>query len=127
MYEIAPDVNLGFLKGKEICQVCFGLYDVQFNYGNGGITVTGKFVFYSDEGHQPLIWKSAETEEAGRRAAVESALIISLLGTTVENVSWQKDGQLDLTFSSGAKLQMLNDDPRYEAYVINDGKQTFVV
>ena len=32
----ATDSTLQFLRGQEICQIAFGMYDLQINWGNGG-------------------------------------------------------------------------------------------
>jgi hypothetical protein len=36
---------LQFLKGQEICQIAFGMYDLQFNWGSGGLSCTGRAMF----------------------------------------------------------------------------------
>jgi hypothetical protein len=39
---------LQFLKGQEICQIAFGMYDLQFNWGNGGLSCTGRVILRTE-------------------------------------------------------------------------------
>jgi len=43
---------LEFLKGQEICQVAFGMYDLQLNWANGGLSCTGRLLYEPSEGEQ---------------------------------------------------------------------------
>jgi hypothetical protein len=44
-----------FLKGQEICRIAFGMYDPQINWGNGGLSCTGRVVFEPSTGEK-IVW-----------------------------------------------------------------------
>lgn len=44
-----------FLKGQEICQIAFGMYDLQINWGNGGLSCTGRVLYEPREGAE-VVW-----------------------------------------------------------------------
>lgn len=44
MYGVPPDLDLAFLHGAELIQVCLGLYDWQFHFQpEGSISVQGQW------------------------------------------------------------------------------------
>jgi hypothetical protein len=56
MYGLPKDADLSFLLGKEVCQVAIGSYDVQFNWGRGGLSVWGKFI-YKPSASSEIVWQ----------------------------------------------------------------------
>ena len=42
--------RLQFLKGQEICQIAFGMYDLQINWGDGGLSCTGRVTYAPNAG-----------------------------------------------------------------------------
>jgi hypothetical protein len=117
MYGLSPMTNgtLAFLVGKEICQVAIGPFDVQFNWGSGGISVWCKFI-YTPREMSPIIWTGSEPEIAARTVRLLKAAV-----TTVEC-----DQSLRLTFSNGDHLEIF-EDARYESFSIRDGKNPTII
>ena len=76
---------LKFLKGQEICQVAFGMYDLQINWGNGGLSCTGRVTFEPSEGGE-VVWTEGHPFDA------VSAL--RLLKQTVEAFDSPSEGVL---------------------------------
>jgi hypothetical protein len=115
VYGSQTDVDLSFLIGKEICPIAIGSYDLQFNWGNGGISVWNR-LFYKPAGNaEELIW-------VGDRQDIEIATrTVRLLKTSITDVSWEADGTLKLTFSNGDRLEVFDND-RCEAYSFRMGK-----
>jgi hypothetical protein len=46
---------LQFLNGREICQIAFGMYDLQINWGDGGLSCTGR-VIYTPSAGEEVVW-----------------------------------------------------------------------
>ncbi len=55
--------HLQFLKGQEICQIAFGMYDLQFNWGNGGLSCTGRVTYAPSEGSE-IVWTEGHPFDA---------------------------------------------------------------
>ena len=119
MYGLSRDANFSFLIGKEICQIAIGPYDVQFNWGKGVLSVWGKFIYKMADSREVIVWEGKEPYLAART--------VRLLQTKIISQSPSEDGTLRLLFSNGDQLDVLDPDPRYEAYSINDGKRQIVV
>ncbi len=119
MYGFDEDTDLSFLIGKEICQVCIGSYDVQLNWGNGGISATGEFRFKPSGCGEEIKWRgdAQEIESAARTVRLLKASIVEVKCT--RNI-------LTLLFSNGDKLDLI-DDERYESLTISNGKDTLIV
>lgn len=107
--------NFSFLVGKEICQVAIGSFDVQFNWGNGGISVECGFT-YVPNGMAPVVWIPGEPEAAAKT--------IGLLKSAITSIECSHS--LKLTFSNGDQLEIFEDE-RYESISIHDGKNPTIV
>ena len=114
LFKIASD-NLAFLVGKEICQVAIGSFDVQFDWGNGGISVESRFT-YTPNGTTPIVWIAGDTEAATKTVKLLKAVISSI----------ECNQSLILTFSNGDRLEIFEDE-RYESFSIQDGKNPLII
>ena len=52
-----------FIKGQEICQIAFGMYDLQLNWGDGGLSCTGRVVYTPGTGGE-VIWTEGHPFDA---------------------------------------------------------------
>ena len=111
-------VNLSFLIGKEICQIGIGSYDVQFNWGNGGISVWSKFLYRPAGTADDIVWTGADPESATR--------VVRLLKAAITSVETSEQGSLRLMFSNGDQLEIFEDE-RYESFSIQDGKSPTII
>jgi hypothetical protein len=107
--------NLAFLVGKEICQVAIGPFDVQFNWGNGGISVWTRFA-YTPNGMDPIVWNGKDPEAA--------ANTVRLLKAVISGIECSQT--LKLTFSNGDQLEIFEDE-RYESFSIQNGKNPTII
>src|SRR4051794_7011946 len=107
MYGLPPEIDLEFLKGKEICQIAIGPNDVQFNYGDGGISVWAKFT-YKPADSEAIVWNGNDPRLA--------TATVRLLLATIITVSWNVGGTLNLKFSNGDELEIYDPEPGSEAY-----------
>ena len=119
MYGFQKKTDFAFLIGKEICQVGIGSYDVQFNWGTGGISATNEFRFTPSGTTEEMHWRGASED-------IEiAARTVRLLKTTIVAASCTPD-VLTLTFSNGDSLDLI-DSTQCESVVISDGKDPMIV
>ena len=118
MHGLDTTIDLSFLTGREVLQVAIGIHDVQFAFDRDvRISITGSFRYVSREG-------SSEWQPGAPQAAAPA---LRLLGATVEQVYGQKDGTLELTFSTGGRLTVLDNSKEFESYTISRPGETIVV
>jgi hypothetical protein len=110
--------NLSFLIGKEICQIGIGSYDVQFNWGNGGISVWSKFLYKPADTADEIVWAGENPESATR--------VVRLLKVSITSVETSEQGSLCLVFSNGDQLEIYENE-RYESFSIQDGKHPTII
>lgn len=111
--------NFEFLIGKEICQVSIGSFDVQFNWGNGGISATNEFRFKRSGAVEEIHWRGdAEDVDIAAR-------MVRLLKATIVEVNSTRD-VLSLKFSNGDKLDLI-DSERFESLMISNGDDPLIV
>jgi len=119
MYGWSNDAEdrLAWLVGKEIGQIAIGPYDVQINWGSGGISVWHRFLLTPAGGRDVIEWLG-DDPVAGPQAACNA---VRLLRVSIAAVRCTEKASLELTFSHGDKLEVFEDD-RYESFSIRDGK-----
>jgi hypothetical protein len=118
MHGLPKDINLSFLKSRELIQICFGAYQVQFNFDkNVRIYVNNAFSYADAVG-------IVSEMKSGASATV---LVDKLIGKTVTEVSPSEDGTLQITFNNGEKLTFCDDNKAYECYEILNGEKTIPV
>src|SRR5438445_6704574 len=83
---------LQFLKGQEICQIAFGMYDLQINWGNGGLACTGRVIYTPSAGGE-VVWTEGHPFDA--------VPVLRLLQQTIEALDGSSEGELRLRFSNG--------------------------
>jgi len=120
MYGLTKDAsaNLSFLIGKEICQIGIGSYDVQFNWGSGGISVWSKYLYKPADTADEILWAGENPESATR--------VVRLLKASITSVETSEQGTLRLAFSNGDQLEIFEDE-RYESFSIQDGKSPTIL
>jgi hypothetical protein len=119
VYGIPKNTDLSFLKGREVQQVCIGVFQVQFRLDqNVSIFVTGCFR-YIDESGSAYEWLPKNHNLAARTA--------NLLGLVITDLTAEPSGTLTLVFSNAAKLIIFDDSKQYESYEIHKPGLTIVV
>ncbi|MGI0085014.1 MAG: DUF6188 family protein [Nitrososphaerales archaeon] len=120
MYGLRTDIDLGFLKGREIIQVAIGVYQIIFGFDDDvRISVEGEFSYF--DGQSGSVWRP---EPGGAQIASRT---LSLLGATIETFTGEENGTLTLTFSNGHRLTILDNSKEYESYDITRPGETIVV
>ena len=108
---------LQFLKGQEICQIAFGIYDLQINWGNGGLTCTGRLRYEPADG-TAAIWTEGHPWDA--------VPLLRLLKQTISAFDRPSEGELALLFSNGDRLAITPEDG-FESFTINHKDKPIIV
>lgn len=106
-----------FLKGQEICQIAFGMYDLQINWGNGGLSCIGRVVLETSAGDK-VVWTEGHPFDA--------VPVLRLLQQTIEGFDSSSEGVLTLQFSNGDRLTVSHDDGP-EAFTIHHPGHPIIV
>jgi hypothetical protein len=118
MYGLPANVDLSFLQNRDLDQICFGAYQVQFNFDkNVRVFIQNAFSYVDSVGS---VFEM-------KTAASSTMLVDRLIGKTVTEVKPSQDGTLQITFNTGEKLILYDDDKAYECYEIGNREKTIVV
>ena len=118
MYGLAKDLDLSFLKGRTLVQLCFGLHDMTFNFdGDLSIHVEVSIEIAMPTGEKLLLRNYAKAAEK----------ISILLDDVIDSSSHTADGILNIDFIGGASLTIRDDNRRYESYIIRHAGREIVV
>jgi hypothetical protein len=108
---------LHFLKGQEVCQIAFGMYDLQFNWGDGGLSCTGRVIYTPNNGAE-VVWTEGHPFDA--------VPVLRLLKQTIEAFDGSSESELKLQFSNGDRLTVAGDDGP-EGFTIHHVGQPLIV
>jgi hypothetical protein len=120
MYGLDRNIDLSFLKDREVTHVTIGVYQVIFGFDeNVSISVEGGFS-YSD-GSDESVWKPEPgTSDVAARS-------VALLGARRDSFKGHENGTLELAFSNGHCLTIPDSSEQYESYQIERPGKTIVV
>ncbi|MCP3995502.1 MAG: hypothetical protein GY722_10615 [bacterium] len=112
------DLNLSFLVGTTLLQVCIGANEVILKFDREvSITIESRFRVRDANGH------AAVFEDAPSSAAS----LAKLLSNSIIDVLGHQDGTLRLSFVKGAILEIYDSSKGYESYQIHHGQDIHVV
>jgi hypothetical protein len=111
------DSVLQFLKGQEVCQIAFGMFDLQINWGDGGLSCTGRVIYTPSNGSE-VIWTEGHPFDA--------VPVLRLLQQQIEAFDGSSEGELRLRFSNGDRLTVARDDGP-EGFTIHQVGQPLIV
>lgn len=118
MYGLPADVNLDFLVGARLTQVCVGQNEVILNFDTDASIMIASDVLIAP-GELP-------SQDLGDAAAIGAALL-PLLGQTLQSASGETGGTTTLTWRGGVMLEIRDTWPEWESYTISHAGQTIVV
>jgi len=108
MYGLAPDTDLSFLLKKRLAEVAVGLGQVQLNFEDGvSIYIYSSYDIHFGDRFVP-----------GQPLPHGAANLLGLPGSIIECVAIEEKGTLSLTFSTGNRVIVYDDDDHYESYEI---------
>ncbi len=118
MYGLSKDVDLGFMCGKILLQVCVGVNEIILNFDEDmSITVTANY---------SQIKKTGEKNDFN--ACPDGAImLVGLLHRAIKDARGSPDGTLQMVFDNGESIVLYDNSQKYESYVIKyKGKQIVV-
>lgn len=116
MYGLTGTIDLSFLVGETVMQVCLGRYQTQVRMDDATIAIECKHTLVTADGE--TVWN---------RSAFPSEGLSRLLGQTVSKVSVLDERTLELTFSAGDRLSLVDDSDQYESFQIATDDKYIVV
>lgn len=120
MYGLKKEIDLSFLRGREVIQIAIGIYQTQFGFDEDvRISVGGGFCHF--DGQNDSVWKP----EPGFEQI--AARTVALLGARVETFEAREDGTLTLNSSNGHRLVIPDSSKEYESYDITRPGQIIIV
>ncbi|MGE5426583.1 MAG: hypothetical protein ACM3O8_01735 [Methylococcaceae bacterium] len=117
MYNL-NNVNLDFLLGESIIQICFGKYITQFYLGENISISSGDEIIVSYLNKKQTIYPDKEIVDFSIR---------QLIGETVNKVEVEGDRNLILLLNDGIVLSFMATSDSSECYSINYKLGTIVI
>lgn len=118
MFGLPRDLDLGFMVGCTLLQVCVGQNEVILRFDREvSITIESRFLVRDPHGGEAVV------ESAPRGVAS----LVSLLADSVIDASGNEDGTLRLSFGKGEILEVYDSSKEYESYQIQHGKDIHVI
>ena len=118
MNGLPPDLDLNFLCGCELIQICVGVHDCILNFHEDlSISISSQIGYLDSSG--------------GYRRFIHFpdavAPISVLFGQQISAATGYPDGTLRLFFPSNARLDLFDDSKQFESYVIKGEGRLIVV
>lgn len=120
MYGLKNEVDLRFLKGRELIRVAIGSFQVQFHFDED-VAVSVEAEFHYFDGQREWIWRQ---QPASPHLAARTVAMLGAIITAFESC---ENGTLALTFSNGHRLTIVDSFKDYESYDITRPGQTIIV
>ena len=114
MYGVPADLDLAFLHGAELMQVCLGQHQIQFHFNPpGSISVEG--------GWELLDAAGVRIDGRQNRLDRPPYQLHRLLGRRVTGSEVSAPEWFALWFQDGEMLRVFDDSPHYESFQIEPG------
>jgi hypothetical protein len=118
MYGLKQEIDLSFLRDKELIQVCVGVYQLQFAFTESvNVSVEGRCEIQCDGGR--ALWEP--------KSLTGASAALRLLGAVVKEVHGSPDGTLTLDLIPDGRLIVFDNSREYESYTITRPGETIVV
>lgn len=113
MYGVPADLDMNFLVGAELIQVCLGQIQIQFHFlPKASISV---------EGSWKLIGSSGTRVDRGERDAIcgQHTLLARMLGHRVTQANVVGRNSIVLRCDNGDELHIFDDSAEYESFSLD--------
>lgn len=118
MHGLPTNVDLSFLYGVTLLQICIGENEVILNFDQEvSIMVASNLRLTPPQGEA---FEVEDAREAG-------ASLLPLLGRSVTDVLGTSDGTLSLTWDVGHLVEILDTWKEFESYTVRHGQSLLVV
>lgn len=118
MYELPPVESLHFLVGQELSQMCVGIHEINLGFEPNCRIYIATDVAVGTSGANPVL-----LEDVRRQAPA----LFELLGSSITAVRRWDGGTLELAFSNGTTVALLDTSPHYESYTISQNGTEVVI
>jgi hypothetical protein len=119
MYGIDKTISFNFLIGKELLQLCIGLYQLILNF-------TDQLII-SAECNLRLEYPDGSVIEVSCDSPELAGRLTCLLGRTIETIKTDVNGELNLVFFGGFQLSIIDSNEDEESFIITMGNHEMVV
>lgn len=118
MYNLPTELDLSFLVGLLLTQICVGQYQVILNFHEDvSISIEHSFTVVSEQKRE--IWLPQDVSSA--------ASALKLLGMTTTSIERLPENGICLGFDGSFHMEISGDSDRYEAYqIIHPGQQIII-
>jgi len=111
VYGVPADLDLSFLVGQELQQICLGPYDIQFHFDRGGdVSSTGEWLLLD---HQGLVIDRRQENAERSEYRIHRLLHKKIVSTRID-----APASFDLVFDDGHALRFVDADPQFESVTI---------
>ena len=118
MYGLPTDESFQFLIGRSLDQVCFGRYQVIFNFDAAvSISVEGGLGVRLPGAEETIVVDSRDVAN----------VLVSAVGTRVVDVQVDDTRSLSLSFEDGLWLRVIDDQEEIESFTVSHGGPLIVV
>jgi hypothetical protein len=119
MYGIDKSISFNFLVGKELLQLCIGLYQLILNFTDQ-LVISAECVIRLKNPDGSVVEISCDSPEL-------SGSLTCLLGRAIEAVQTEVNGELNLSFSGGFQLSIVDSNEDEESFTITMDEHEIVV
>jgi hypothetical protein len=114
VYGVSATLDLTFLHGAELIQVCLGAHEVQFHFHPvGSISVATGWELFDHDG--------IRIDHGGQTLPRPPFELHRLLAQKVAATKVLAPRHIDVIFERGERLRLTDDSARYEAFTIEPG------
>lgn len=119
MYKVNKSMDFQFLVGKELLQLCIGLYQLIFNFTDHVVITTECAIYLAKTDNSTIKLLSDNPQQ--------SKQLVCLLGSTIESVVIESRQELILVFSGGYKLTIIDSNENEESFTITTPEREVIV
>lgn len=118
MYGLPKDLDLSFLRGVELLQVCIGAYQIILNFNNDvSIAIEGDYRVSVIDGDDRLFEDTRDSAGA----------LVKFISDSISEVHGLPDGTLRLVFAANGEIELYDSSEHYESYQITHGDAIHIV
>jgi hypothetical protein len=118
MFGLPEGIDFTFLVNAALIQVCIGENEVVLNFDSGVSIMCASTIRYTQAGREARSFD--DPRDAGK-------ILVELLSAVIDGASGSTDGTLQLLWSTGAQVDLLDSWKEYESYTVKHGETLIVV
>jgi hypothetical protein len=122
MYGLPTNTDLSLLVGQEVIQMCFGSNDTQIHMSDGKVSATfsvlDTLIHAIPQENREIVWAGEPPPPTH---------LTRLLRTTIVGAAVVEDGTVEVCFSNGDRLRLVDDDPYHVSYEIWCGSSHIII